>query len=155
MLKAIFILIIGYLLYMIADLIGGLLYSWLSQALHISDVVLQNDLNISKAITIMSPVVALFIMSLAGPAVEEMFYRRLLISTLIKYIPPWLAILLSSLLFAILHVSAFQASEFINVLPHFCMGIAMGMIYYKTNNIIFPILLHAFNNFSGLLPQFL
>lgn len=154
-LKSIFILIIGYLFYMIVELIGGLLYSWLSDAFNSSDIILQNDSNIMNAIKILPPVFAFFIMSLAGPAVEEMFYRRFLISTLIKYIPPWLSILLSSLLFAVLHVSSFQASEFFNVLPHFFMGIAMGIIYYKTNNLIYPILIHVFNNFSALLPQFL
>lgn len=153
--KSLLILVGGYVLYTISVLIGGLLYNWMSSMFHIADTALQNDLNIMKAVTIMPPVIALFVLSLAGPAVEEMFYRYFLISGLTKYVPAWLAIILSSLLFAVLHISSLHISEFMNVLPHFFMGAALGVIYYKTNNIIFPILLHALNNFSALLPQFL
>lgn len=153
--KSLLILAGGYVLYTISVLIGGLLYNWISSMLHIGDAALQNDLNIMQAVTIMPPVITLFVLSLAGPAVEEMFYRYVLISGLTKYVPAWLAIMASSLLFAMLHMSSLQVSEFIHVLPHFFMGAALGVIYYKTNNIIFPVLLHAFNNFSALLPQLL
>nr|WP_230082341.1 CPBP family intramembrane glutamic endopeptidase [Streptococcus sp. zg-70] len=91
-------------------------------------------------------------MGVFGPLVEELFYRQFLLDTLLNYLPKSLAIIISSVLFAVLHVHQFQLSEFVGVLGHFGFGLVFALVYLKTDkNIAFPISLHVLNNVMGLL----
>ncbi|MBU2629203.1 MAG: CPBP family intramembrane metalloprotease [Proteobacteria bacterium] len=54
-----------------------------------------------------------------------------------------IAIIITSLLFGLLHYSFINTS----FSPHFIHGFVFGWLYYKTKNIWSPILVHSFNNF--------
>lgn len=84
-----------------------------------------------------------------GPAAEELFFRKAMIDRLSGY-HPLDAILLSALLFALMHGNI---AQFLYALP---LGVLFGIIYYRTRNIGYTILLHTvLNVFGGLVPQLL
>ena len=83
-----------------------------------------------------------------APVVEEIIFRMTLMKKTLLH--PWVSILLSSLLFGLIHVIA--AGDFIFVIPYMAMGIPLGYSYYKTKNICYPIGIHILQNlFSTLM----
>ena len=82
------------------------------------------------------------------PAIcEEIIFRGLICSAL-KEKGHWFAVILSSVMFAIFHFSPSQ------LLYPICFGIILSIVYLKTNNILFPILLHFINNALTLSIQY-
>ncbi|MTD41620.1 CPBP family intramembrane metalloprotease [Erwinia sp. CPCC 100877] len=154
-LKSLGIVILIYITEVVVSLIVSIIYDLLVSFFQLTDIALQNDINIQNAAKVFNPIVGIFVLAFAGPIVEEIFFRLILISGLSKKFPSYIAILVSSIVFALLHVHYFELSEFINVITHFGLGIAVGIYFYKTQNIIFPIIIHVFINFSGVLPLYL
>lgn len=81
-----------------------------------------------------------------APITEEIFFRIFLIKGLVKYHSPWIAILVSSILFGIIHMNLWQA------LPAFFLGLYFGYIFIITNNTLLVIIMHGTVNFIGVLP---
>lgn len=80
------------------------------------------------------------------PIFEELFFRRIIFKSLLKkYSSFWLAILVSSILFSLIHLS------FTSILPKLIFGIIAAYIYYKTNNIWYSITFHILSNFLWFL----
>lgn len=83
----------------------------------------------------------LFIMALLPAIGEELFFRGALQKSLLRVSEkPWLAILVSSLVFALLH------GTFFKILPIFTLGLLLGTVYYYSNNLWYNIIIHFFNN---------
>ncbi len=79
---------------------------------------------------------------------EEIMYRRILLGSLARKIHPVYALLLSSVLFCLLHLlnllGGLSLSEVINQLGStFVMGMFLGAMYLDTKKIIFPIIFHS------------
>ncbi|WP_225550230.1 CPBP family intramembrane glutamic endopeptidase [Enterococcus sp. S22(2020)] len=149
-LKTLLILFLGFIGENIANLLAALVItsSKIPNAL-------TNDSNIIQVSSKFPPIIILLILGIAGPVVEEIFYRQILVTKLSQTIPSLFAIVVSSLLFASVHVHHITFSELILVTPHFFSGIVLGVIYIKTNNVLFTIILHVFLNITGLIPLFL
>ena len=95
------------------------------------------------------PWVTLLCAVIVGPIAEELFFRKAMMDRLSDY-HPIDAILLSALLFALVHGNL---TQFLYAFP---LGVFFGIIYYRTRNIGYTILLHvAINTVGGLLPQIL
>ena len=76
-----------------------------------------------------------------GPIVEEIGFRGLVLGGLLKTrCRPWIAILISALVFALLH--EFGAHSVTAVL----FGILVGWLYWRTGSIIPGIIIHVTNN---------
>ena len=76
-----------------------------------------------------------------GPIVEEIGFRGLVLGGLLKTrCRPWIAILISALVFALLH--GFGAHSVTAVL----FGILVGWLYWRTGSIIPGIIIHITNN---------
>ena len=102
-----------------------------------------------NAISSVDPWVTLVCAVIVAPAAEELFFRKAMIDRLSDY-HPFDAILLSALLFALVHGNI---TQFLYALP---LGLLFGIIYYRTQNIGYTILLHAaLNALGGLVPQLL
>jgi uncharacterized protein len=84
----------------------------------------------------------------AAPIFEEIMFRGFLLSSLTRYMPVWSAIVLSSLLFAIAHLS------FSEVLPLATLGMVLGVVYTRSRNLLSSILLHGLWNAGTLLSLF-
>ena len=83
---------------------------------------------------------------LIAPIFEEMFFRKLLFSKLLEKNKLWTAILISSLCFSAIH---FETPN--NLIPTFIFGVIACVIYLKTKNIIYPIIIHFLNNLCSAL----
>jgi membrane protease YdiL (CAAX protease family) len=76
-----------------------------------------------------------------GPIIEEIGFRGLILGGLLKMrCRPWIAILISALVFALLH--GFGAIFVTAVL----FGILVGWLYWRTGSIIPGIIIHIVNN---------
>lgn len=97
--------------------------------------------------------IALFIFfftaAIAAPIFEEILFRGFLLSSLTCYFPVWGAIVLSSVLFAIAHLSLSE------VLPLTVLGMVLGFIYVRSRNLLASMLLHSLWNSGTLLSLIL
>ena len=80
-----------------------------------------------------------------GPIFEEIFYRGLLYNKLKEISNAFIGVLISSILFALLHIPKYGFG--INTFFLFLVGILLAYCYEKTDNIYVPILVHSINNF--------
>jgi membrane protease YdiL (CAAX protease family) len=74
---------------------------------------------------------------------EEMFFRGYMQRRLLELWPPWAAILITSLLFALFHFNLWQG---LSVLPY---SLWVGYLAWRLNSIWPCILSHALNNFTS------
>lgn len=76
-----------------------------------------------------------------APLFEEIIFRGIIQKGLLNNgVKPWKAILISALFFGIVHGNPWQ---FVGAV---LLGSILGLVYYKTQSLLLPILLHAFNN---------
>jgi uncharacterized protein len=87
--------------------------------------------------------------AIAAPFYEETLFRGFLLPSLTRYMPTWGAILLSSFLFAIVHLSLSE------VLPLMALAIVLGVVYTRTQNLLASMLLHSLWNSGTLIALFL
>ena len=86
--------------------------------------------------------------SVAAPIFEEIMFRGFLLPSLTRYIPVWVAIVMSGLIFAIAHLSLSE------VLPLATLGIILGVVYTRSRNLLAPMLLHSLWNSGTLISLF-
>lgn len=89
--------------------------------------------------------------SIFAPFFEEWLCRGTVLRGLLNYkkadgsnMNPYLAIVLSALFFAVIHLNPWQA------IPAFAIGCLMGYVYYKTGSIMLTMLMHFANNTLAL-----
>ena len=83
--------------------------------------------------------------TIAAPIFEEILFRGFLLSSLTRYLPTWGAIALSSLIFAVAHLSLSE------VLPLTVLGMVLGFVYVRSQNLLASMLLHGLWNSGTLL----
>ena len=86
---------------------------------------------------------------IAAPVLEEFIFRAVMLNGLLKKYSPVKAILISSILFAFVHLNPWQ---FFSAL---FIGIFIGWIYHKTKSLSLAIIIHAVNNFTIFLLVFI
>lgn len=84
----------------------------------------------------------------AAPIFEEIIFRGFLLPSLTRYMPVWGAVVASSLLFAIAHLSLSE------VLPLATLGMVLGLVYTRSRNLLSSMLLHGLWNAGTLLSLF-
>ncbi len=118
------------------------------------NIINQNQVEVDYALTNQRTLM-LITTCLLAPITEEIVYRYILFRTIRKY-SIVLSHLITSLLFGFLHVWFYVIIEknlvsILTMLPTFFIGLGCSILYDKTKNIIFPILLHiAINMMSSL-----
>ena len=75
-----------------------------------------------------------------GPVVEECMFRGVLLRGLLTRYKPVTAVLLSSVLFGLIHVRLHQ------VVPATLLGLLFGIVFLKSRSLIHTILLHMLSN---------
>lgn len=90
-----------------------------------------------------------FTAGIAAPFFEEFLFRGFLLPSLSRYLPVWGAILASSLLFAVAHLSLSE------ILPLTVLGMVMGVVYTRSRNLLAPMLLHSLWNSGTLVSLFI
>lgn len=89
--------------------------------------------------------IALFGSVIIGPILEELVFRYLIYNNLNKFNKKNTSIILSSLIFALVH------NGFINIVYAFIIGTILTIMYSKNKNIKEVIILHMVANFMSLL----
>lgn len=86
-------------------------------------------------------IIAIFIMAFFPAMFEEVFFRGGLQNLLVRWWKkPLLAIIISSLIFSLIHMSVYL------FLSRAVLGFVLGMIYHKSKNIWVNIIAHFLNN---------
>lgn len=90
-----------------------------------------------------------FTAAIAAPLFEEFLFRGFLLASLTRYMPVWAAVVSSSFLFAIAHLSLSE------VLPLTTLGIVLGVVYTRSRNLLAPMFLHSLWNSGTLVSLFI
>jgi hypothetical protein len=84
-----------------------------------------------------------------GPILEEILFRGIILRGLLYSYSPWKAIILSAVIFGIIH------GQPIIIMGGIFFGIFLGYIYYKSNSLGLTILLHFSTNLFGIMGSYL
>ena len=86
-------------------------------------------------------IISLFMIALLPAVFEETFFRGGMQNLLTRSSKnPWLAILVTSCIFSIIHLSYY------GFLARVCLGIVLGLLYYYSGSLWISIAAHFFNN---------
>jgi len=85
----------------------------------------------------------LFMMMILVSFPEEILFRGLLQKSMSQVLPPWVAIQMTSVQFGLMHLGWRNPIE---VLFAFSMGLIMGFLFWKSESLVAPILLHGVGN---------
>jgi membrane protease YdiL (CAAX protease family) len=80
---------------------------------------------------------------IAAPILEELIFRGIILDGLFKKYSPIKSILISSMLFGLVHLNPWQ------FVAGLIIGIFSGWVYYRTRSLSFSIIIHAAANLSG------
>lgn len=135
-------ILIGWCLLFAASYVSGMIVILLTQS---------TDTSVNQQLITNLMDVHPFLMAgmtvLCAPLAEEVVFRLTIMRGLMRY--PWVGILLSSFLFGMIHVVS--AGDFIYLIQYMAMGIALGYVYYRHQNIWFSIGVHAIQNLISTL----
>ena len=85
-------------------------------------------------------VITLISVSVFAPFFEEWLCRGIILRGLLKKVKPGWAIVISALIFGLIHGNLWQA------IPAFIIGVILGYVYYKTGSLKLTMLMHCVNN---------
>ncbi|MBU3189056.1 CPBP family intramembrane metalloprotease [Clostridium bowmanii] len=91
-----------------------------------------------------SPVIVILSAAVVAPIYEEIIFRGILLKGMAKKINPTIALVVSALLFGVVH---FNSPQGINA---FLLGLVIGFIYLTTQSIYLSIFAHFINNLLAL-----
>ncbi|MBU3100740.1 MULTISPECIES: CPBP family intramembrane glutamic endopeptidase [Clostridium] len=91
-----------------------------------------------------SPIISIISVIIVAPIYEEIIFRGILLKGMSKKTNPAIAIVVSALLFAVVHMNIPQG---INA---FLLGLVLGFIYLNKKSIYLSIFAHFINNFLAL-----
>ena len=92
---------------------------------------------------------------IGAPFVEELVYRVFLQGALLKWLKsPWLAIVITALIFAGIHRVGLNPVPWHALIPIFAVGLACGVAYERTRRVGVPIMIHlCFNLLNVILAM--
>jgi len=126
---------INYLIVMILTIMGLLVIDPLTNIIPMPDDVKELfEQMFSKSVP------AFFTAVILAPILEELIFRGIVLEGFLKNYSPVKAILLTNLLFGFAHLNPWQ---FVGA---FLMGILISWVYFKTRNLLLPVLMHFLNN---------
>jgi len=110
----------------------------------VSNIHMPNFINESFSELYVSPIMLILSVTVVAPIYEEIIFRGLLLKGMSKSINKWTALVISALLFALVHMNVPQG---INA---FFLGLTLGFIYLRTGSIYLSIFAHFVNNFLAV-----
>ncbi|WP_312097620.1 type II CAAX endopeptidase family protein [Niallia sp.] len=89
----------------------------------------------------------ILVVSIIGPILEEIVFRKIIFGSLYKRFGFFLSALVSSLIFAVAHM------DFVHILLYASMGFTFAFLYVKTKRILVPIFAHVAMNTLVVIMQ--
>ena len=134
-------MVLDFLLTIASNLLSGVIKQGLGLPLQG-----QNDARIQVAL-LENPYLFFLVGCFIGPVVEELFFRRFFLGTFLAKFSNWIGIVLTTFLFAILHMHSWVLSEWVTAISYLGGGLLYTLLYLKKDkNIWYPIALHCCNN---------
>lgn len=115
-----------------------------SLTLLISDIPMPDFINDAFEELAVSPIILILSVAVVAPIYEEIVFRGILLKGMVKKINPAMALIISALFFALVHMNIPQG---INA---FLLGIVIGAIYLNTGSIYLSIFAHFVNNILAI-----
>ena len=145
-------------LYMVFDFLLSIACNFLSAFIKYSlglPLQGQNEANIQGAL-LKNPFLILVFGCFVGPFVEEFFFRRFFLGTFLAKFSNWIGIVLTTILFATLHMHSWALSEWVTAISYIAAGLLFSLLYLrKDKNIWYPIALHCCNNIIAFIISFI
>lgn len=94
----------------------------------------------------LSPIL-IIVVSVIGPILEEIIFRKIIFGTLYQKYNFWIAAIISSVIFALVHM------EPEHVLLYSAVGLTFAYLYIKTKRILVPIIAHVSMNTFVIVVQ--
>lgn len=95
------------------------------------------------------------ILLIVAPFSEEILFRGLLLDGLTELLPPWIAIITSSLVFTTLHIGSFwdnsKLYKVFQLTGIFILSVALSHLFISYHNLTLNIIVHGATNIPGLL----
>jgi uncharacterized protein len=130
-------------------IVGGMLTQWLAQGHEVSQDIKQLGANTSLALRLPLAVLVISI----GPMVEELLFRSVLLSAIARYTGNGVAIVLSALLFACVHLP--DLSFLWYALPNLALlGLILGWLRVQSGSIWPAVVAHGMNNLLAVVSWF-
>lgn len=130
---------------LLAMLLLALSQSLLTESLDLSDMGTQQMFQLM----IHDPV-CLLLLCVVGPLTEEIVFRDGILRQLVRWgLSPLWAVVVSALIFAMVHGNPQQA------IPAFVLGIALGMLFAKTGDLRLCLPAHIFNNSLAVITMYI
>lgn len=107
---------------------------------------LLSDSSVAEVSTYSGLFVSMLITVIGAPIMEELFFRAIIFKRISRKSNIYLGMIISSLVFGILHIE-------LAVIGAFIFGIACCILYIKYKNILIPMTVHFLNNLIAFLPQ--
>ncbi len=99
--------------------------------------------------TVKQPMPYFFMIVIAAPILEELFFRGIILDGFLKNYEPKYAILASAFLFAVIHGNLPQG------IGAFLSGLLIGWAYWKTGSVLSGIIIHLINNLISFISVML
>lgn len=115
-----------------------------SLTLWVSRISMPNFINGAFEDLTVSPIILVISAAVVAPIYEEIIFRGILLKGMSKKINPIIALVVSALFFAVVHLNVPQG---INA---FLLGLVIGFIYLTTESIYLSIFAHFINNLLAL-----
>lgn len=102
-----------------------------------------------EAIALSSPLLTLLAIGIFAPIAEEILFRGAIYNLFKDNVGKYVALIISSILFALIHLNIYQASYTLFI------GLFLGIILMKTGSLWLPIIFHiVYNLFGGIFQMF-
>jgi hypothetical protein len=102
-----------------------------------------------ESIALSSPLLALLAIGILAPIAEELLFRGAIYNLIKDSVGKYIALLVSSVLFALIHLNIYQASYTLFI------GLFLGIVLMKTGSLWLPIIFHiVYNLFGGIFGAF-
>ncbi|MDQ0273868.1 CPBP family intramembrane glutamic endopeptidase [Cytobacillus purgationiresistens] len=131
----------------VAWAIGGIFLAFIAQSVAANiEMMLGIEMGSENTQQIMgfieTSAIVILVVSIIGPILEEIIFRKIIFGSLHKRLNFFLSALISSLIFSLAH------GEIEHLILYAAMGFTFAFLYVKTNRIIVPIFAHvAMNTF--------
>ena len=110
---------------------------------------ISNNESITRELLINNKIIYIILLSTVIPFLEEQIFRY----NFKKIIEnEYLYLIITSIIFSSLHIiSSSKIVELLYIIPYFILGYTLGLIYLKTNNILYNTLAHMLNNIIAII----
>lgn len=107
---------------------------------------LLSESSVSEVSTYGGLFISMLITVVGAPIMEELFFRAIIFKRISRKFNIYIGIVISSLVFGLLHIE-------LAVIGAFIFGLACCILYIKYKNILIPMTVHFLNNLIAFLPQ--